>query len=375
MTKTLIIGGGVIGLAIARELHKRGEREITIFEKHKVGSGASQAAAGMLAPQAETNAADDFFRFCETGNRFYDSFARELESETGLNIGLDSTGTLYLAFTRHDMGEIEARFEWQNDAGLDVEMLSARETHKREPFVSPHSVAALHFPNDRQVDNRKLVFALQEYCIRNGIAIHENTEITAIETANGISVRGAALKVFEADRLIIANGAWGSGLNINGSSPKFERLRPVRGQLLKFHTAKRLFEHVIYSPRGYIVPRASGAILCGATVEEVGFSTEGLETGEESVKETTFEIAPGIANLALDEVRVGFRPITDDGLPLIGAVPGCENTYVAAGHYRNGILLAPVTANLLVDKIVADIQSEFLTLCAPNRASNNKTNE
>ncbi len=180
-TDILIIGGGVIGLALARELRRKGIQNIIILEKNRTcGMEASNAAAGMLAPQAETDKTDYFFDFCRESRDLYPNFAAELFDETGVNIELDQNGTLYAAFTEKDSAEIHRRFEWQKKAGLNVEFLSAEETRKAEPFVSPDVREALYFPNDWQVENRKLLAALREYAELNQIKIIENSEIKKI---------------------------------------------------------------------------------------------------------------------------------------------------------------------------------------------------
>ena len=198
ISEVLIIGGGVIGLSLARELHKRGFRRITILEKGAVGREASYAAAGMLAVQSETDKPDEFFEFCSESNKLYPRFAEELLDETGVDIELDKEGTLYLAFNKTDENKLRERFEWQKKAGLAVEKLSAIETHKLEPFVSPDILGSLYFPNDWQVENRKLLHALEKYAEFNGIEIRENTEIKNLLIENRQSYRRGNLsgKVF-----------------------------------------------------------------------------------------------------------------------------------------------------------------------------------
>ncbi|HEX8737646.1 MAG TPA: FAD-dependent oxidoreductase, partial [Pyrinomonadaceae bacterium] len=155
-SEILIIGGGVIGLALARSLKKYGAKSITILEREKVGRESSFAAAGMLAPQAETDKTDDFFDFCLESNKLYPQFAAELFDETGIDIELDRAGTLYLAFSDDDVKDINRRYVWQKGARLAIEYLTAEEIRKNEPFVSPDVREGLFFPHDWQVENRKL---------------------------------------------------------------------------------------------------------------------------------------------------------------------------------------------------------------------------
>lgn len=360
-SQILIIGGGVIGLAIARSLHKKGFRQITILERGEIGREASFAAAGMLAPQAETDKPDDFFHFCNESNLLYPQFAEDLFNETGIDIELDLSGTLYLAFHEGDVEEIRARFEWQKAAGLQVEHLSARQVKQAEPFVSPDVLEGLFFPNDRQVENRKLLLALQKYAELNGIEIVENTTVENLLFENAkILGAQASEKKFFAENVIIATGAWTS--LIKTGEILLPKIKPIRGQMMSFHTAKRLFTRVIYSPRGYIVPRKLGKILAGATVEDVGFDKSITNDGIEFVRENAVEISPSLVSLPLDENWAGLRPFAENGLPVLGSFPQCENLFIATAHYRNGILLAPLTSEILSAKIAGISDSKYLEI-------------
>src|SRR5260221_7709523 len=212
----LIIGAGVIGLSIARELHRRGVAKITVVERGKAGREASWAAAGMLAPQAETDRIDDFFRFCSESRDLYPDLAEELKAETGLDIELERSGTLYLAFTDHDTEEIERRFEWQRAAGLIVECLHENDCLLLEPAISDRVRGGLYFPNDWQVENRKLLEALIEFARLNKIKIVEHASIgrLAITGNKVISAEAADGSVFSVGQVILATGAWTSLIKI-----------------------------------------------------------------------------------------------------------------------------------------------------------------
>lgn len=362
----LIIGGGVIGLSIARELRKRDIEKITILERGEVGREASYAAAGMLAPHAEIDELNDFFYLCDESNKLYPTFAEELFAETGVDIELDQSGTLYLAFTDEDVKEIRHRYAWQKKANLNVEHLSAKEVRTLEPFISPDVREALFFPDDWQVENRKLLAALQKYAVTNQIEIFENATVENLLSENG-KVVGAETsnQKFFASNLVLATGAWTS--LIKADSFSLPKIKPVRGQMLSFKTAKRLFKRVIYSPRGYIVPRLDGRILAGATVEDAGFDKSVTPSGIDFLRENALEIAPGLVNLNIAEKWAGLRPFAADGLPILGAFPGIENLFVATAHYRNGILLAPKTAEILAEKITGNSESRYLEVFSPRR--------
>ncbi len=360
-SKVLIIGGGVIGLAIARSLCKKGFKEITILERGEIGKESSFAAAGMLAPQAETDKIDDFFHLCNESNLLYPKFAEELFDETGVDIELDQSGTLYLAFNKDDVEEIRARYEWQKSAGLQVEHLTSREIKQAEPFVSPDVLEGLFFPNDWQVENRKLLAALIKYAELNDIKIIEKSEVKNLLIENGIAI-GAETSdhKYSSENVIIATGAWTS--LIKAGEIRMPKVKPIRGQMMSFHTAKRLFKRVIYSPRGYIVPRKLGRIIAGATVEDVGFDKSVTNEGIEFVRQNALEISPSLASLPLDENWAGLRPFAANGLPILGSFPQCGNLFVATAHYRNGILLAPLTAEIFANKIAKISDSKYLKM-------------
>ncbi|HNQ15993.1 MAG TPA: glycine oxidase ThiO [Pyrinomonadaceae bacterium] len=364
----LIVGAGVIGLSIARELSRRGIKRITIIDRGPAGHEATFAAGGMLAVQAETDEAGDFFELCSASRDRYPQFAAELGDETGIDIGLDQAGTLYLAFTSNDSREIDHRYHWQKNAGLNVERLSASETRKLEPFVSPDVREGLIFPDDWQVENRKLAAALLKFVALNGIELIEGTECRRLIVKNGrvIAAETSSGKVF-AQQTIIAAGAWTS--MIEADPVRVPEIRPIRGQIVGFQTAKRFFSHVIYSPRGYLIPRADGRILAGATVEDVGFENLMTPAGIEYVRRNAFEIAPSISGLKIAEEISGLRPKAADALPVIGGFPHVENLIVASGHYRNGILLAPITADAVADIVVGNRVSSLIRSFGVDRTS------
>ncbi len=368
-SEVLIIGGGVIGLSIARALWKRGISGITILESGEIGKEASFAAAGMLAPQSETDTIDDFFTFCNESNQLYPKFAKELYDETAIDVELDQSGTLYLAFNKSDVRQIRERFALQKAAGLKVEHFTARQITKVEPFVSRDVQEGLFFENDWQVENRRLLAALRRFADENKINLVENAKVEKILTENGFVVGAKTIKRrFDAEKVILATGAWTS--LIKSDEISLPEVTPIRGQMTSFHTSKRLFSKVICTPRGYIVPRKLGRILTGATVEGVGFDKSLTDEGLQSVKNNALEISPGLANLTIDESWAGLRPFAADGLPILGGFPHCGNLFAATAHYRNGILLAPLTAEILADEIIGRSSSKYLGIFSLRRFEN-----
>lgn len=367
----LIIGGGVIGLSIARELHKNGVRRIAVADRGRLGGEASWAAAGMLAPNAECDEADDFHRFCSESASLYPKFAAELLEETGVDIELDRTGTLYLAFSDSDAATVRRRHQWQKLAGIEVELLSAGGTVAVEPFVSEDVRESLLFPNDWQVENRKLIEALRKYCVENGIEVLEHSKVNGFLVDNGrVTAANTITGKLFADFTIVAAGAWTTLVNPAGNILPFE-VRPIRGQMLCFRADNLRLRHVIYSSRGYLVPRADGRILAGSTVEDAGFEKNVTADATRRLRAVATEIAPRLRAEQPADQWAGLRPfVPPDGLPVIGGLPGVENLFVATGHYRNGILLAPITAKIVVEKILGRAESEYLRLYGLNRFAN-----
>lgn len=364
----LIIGSGVIGLSLARELHKKGAGKITVLERGKFGRESSFAAAGILAPNDESEKYSVLFEICMESKRLYPNFAEQLFAETGVDVELDQSGSLYLAFSEADVAEIRRHLYWGKSVSLDVKQLSAEDVRKFEPFVSPDVREGLFFPDDWQVENRKLLVALKKYAELNCIEIIENAEVKNLIIENGKTVGAETSdKKFFAETTVLATGAWTSLIKSGENVLPLPEIKPIRGQMLSFKTAKRLFSTVIYSPRGYLVPRIDGRILIGATVEDAGFDKNLTEDGIKYLLETAFEISPHLKGLKIFDQWAGLRPFTADGLPILGAFREIENLHVATAHYRNGILLAPLTAKILAENIVENLESKYLETFSPKR--------
>ena len=366
ISDVLIIGGGVIGLSIARELHKRGARRITIADRGALGREASYAAAGMLAPNAECDRIDEFHEFCTASAKLYPRLASELLAETGINIELDRTGTLYLAFTDEDVAALNDRYEWTCSAGLEISKLSADETRSLEPLISEQVREGLLFPNDWQVENRRLVAALRRYAEIAGVSIREHTEVKdlIIDAGRIVGAKTNVGQIF-AETTVIATGAWTSLIKIGGM-PTNLNIKPIRGQMLSYQADPGSMRHVAYTRRGYLVPRADGRILAGATVEDVGFEKDTTAEGTAALRSIAGEIAPNVAKTGITEKWAGLRPFAPDALPVIGRIAGYEGLMFATAHYRNGILLAPATARIMATAVL-DNSFEFNKAFSPNR--------
>jgi glycine oxidase len=365
----VIIGGGVIGLAIARGLALRGVRDVCLIERGTLGTEASFAAAGMLLPQVEADAEDDFFKLACRSRDLYPSFAKDLREETGVDVELDSTGTLYLALNEHDQEEIEKRYRWQVSAGLAVELLSAAAARELEPCISESAHGALLFPNDIQVENRRLLSALANSVNNLGVEvlIETNVELLMIERSRVTGVQ-TSRGTIRCKSLVIAAGTWSSFLLRSSVFPD-PAIQPVRGQMICLESKPQLTRHVLYSPRGYLVPRKDGRLLAGSTSENAGFAKRVTAGGISSILQNTLEISPAIGTLPVVDTWAGLRPRPADGLPVLGACGEIDGVLYATGHYRNGILLAPLTAELITETIVDGATSPLLAPFSPDRFS------
>jgi glycine oxidase len=346
----------------------RGVRDVLLIERNSLGAESSSAAAGMLAPQAEANRAHEFFFLTCQSRDLYPKFAAALLEETGIDIELETTGTLYLAFTDDDADELEKRFEWQTMAGLPLERLSPTSARQLEPSIHENVRAALKFPLDSQVENRRLISALASANERLGVRLETGTEvislrikrdqIAGLETSRGFIVAGS---------VVIAGGAWSSLIGAADKALPNLRIKPVRGQMLCFEANPQIARHVIYSPRGYIVPRRDGRLLVGSTTEQAGFEKRVTAAGVHSILSAAMEISRRIAALPLTDSWSGLRPRAGDTLPVLGPCAEIAGLFYATGHYRNGILLAPITGELIARAIVDKTFPAALRIFSPDR--------
>lgn len=381
----VVVGGGVIGLTIARSLVQRNARVLLMERGEMLGMESSRAAAGMLAPQSEADRADEFFALACASRERYPSFAESLREETGIDIELERTGTLYLAFTEKDEQEIRHRYQWQKQAGLCVEYLMAEEVRALEPCVSPHVRAALLFPLDVQVENRRLVRALMASLEKSNTQVWTRTNVEALRISDGRVLGVETSRGFvRAPVVVMAGGAWTSFIKVKNASGDHTResggvssndddalivsVRPVRGQMLCFQTQEKAVRHVLYSPRGYLVPRLNGRVLAGSTTEDAGFDKRVTDEGARLIMDHAEEIAPALIDqIQLIDSWAGLRPYAADEQPVIGADTDVRGLFYATGHYRNGILLAPITGELIAEMILENTRAPLVEAFTPNR--------
>src|SRR5207245_7001431 len=239
----------------------------------ELGHEGSWAAGGILAPQVEADRADDFFKLARKSRNMYPAFAEALRVETGIDVELDQTGTLYVGFSDKDEQEMQRRFAWQQNEGLRVEWLNGDEARQLEPNLSTDVRCALRFPDDWQVNNRRLVEALVAASEKLGVRLMTNREVKSLR-ADGRMVTGVESSAgsVQARTVVIAAGAWTSDIETSEPSLTLSEIEPVRGQMLCFKPEPQFAQHVIYSSRGYLVPRRDGRLIAGSTSERVGFA-------------------------------------------------------------------------------------------------------
>ncbi|HEV2975063.1 MAG TPA: glycine oxidase ThiO [Solirubrobacteraceae bacterium] len=371
----LVIGGGVIGLSIAWRARERG-MSVTVLERDTLGSGTSRVAAGMLAPVAEVEFGEAGRRQLELGMRsvaLWPAFAEELRATGGVDVGLMRTGTLLLARDDDEARELERQIAFRDSLGLATERLRASEAREREPALAPTLRLALEAPDDHSVDPRLVLDALRAACANAGVELRERAPVARIVADGRGRVRGVALgdgagegELVLAERVVLACGAWSAQLE--GVAERMP-VRPVGGQLLRLRDPRGpgMLRRVVRFDGGYVVPRADGAYVLGATVEERGFDLQAGVGGVYELLRDAHELVPDVAELKIEELCVGLRPGTPDNAPAIG-FGELDGVVWATGHYRNGILLAPLTAQLVVGLLGGDgTEQELLAACSPRR--------
>lgn len=345
----VVVGGGAIGLAIAWKAAGRGLRT-TVIDPDP-GHGASWAAAGMLAPITEVHFGEEpLLELNLRSQRLYPTFVEELERDASISVGYRRTGTLLVARDNDDNEALAEVFKFQQRLGLEVQRLRSSEVRELEPAVAPSLRGGIFVESDHQIDNRRLVEALLVACDRSGVILRRaSIESVLISDGCATGVASSNGEVIEADQVVVCAGARSGDLTAIEVP-----VRPVKGQLLhlRHRDGGPKLERNIRGLDVYLVPRADGRLVVGATVEEQGYDGAVTAGGIHDLLRYAYELVPGITELELVEIAVGHRPGTPDNAPLIGPT-SVDGLHVATGHYRNGILLIPVTAASIVELLVS----------------------
>ena len=353
----LIVGAGVVGCAIAWRLQQAGAR-CTVLERSIPGAEASSAAGGILAPQAEADGPGPFLELCLDSRALYPEFVRELHEVSDVDVAFRECGVLAVRFHEDGVAEAHRRIAWQQARGLTASWLDGHGTRALEPQLSEEILGAAHFPGDAVVDNRLLVSALTIAAARSG-ARFVTTQVHGL-VEHGGRVVGVSTDEGElrGDAVVVAAGAWTAQVPGTLSSPS--AVRPARGQMAMVRTRVPICRHVVFGGHGYAVPRTDGRLLLGSTVEFAGFEKQVTVGGLSSVLGVGLRLFPALSGAPVVETWAGFRPHTPDGLPVLGPT-GRTGLFLASGHFRNGILLTPITASVLTAAILGKPASVDLT--------------
>jgi glycine oxidase len=363
----IIVGGGVIGLTCAWRAAERGAR-VCVLERDRPAAGATGVAAGMLAPVGEASWGEEHLLALNLESlRRWPDFAEQLEQEAGLGTGFAQRGALHVAVDRDEAEELRRRYELHQNLGLDSEWIQGRDCRQLEPGLATAVRGGAHVPGEASVDPRRVVAALLATLDRRGVTVHSGLEVVAADRQGGASrVETADGHGFEGHTVVLAAGCWsGQARWLAGGVPP---VRPVKGEILTLRGSpdEPVCDRIVAGERVYMVPRADGRLIVGATVEERGFDTMVTAGGVHELLREAYRLIPEIAELELVEAAAGLRPSSPDNAPLIGS-GDAEGLLVATGHFRNGVLQAPLTADCIAALLAGEPAPIDLDPFSPQR--------
>jgi glycine oxidase len=362
--KILVVGGGIIGCATAYELAKAG-CAVTVLERSTPGAEASGAAAGLLTVLGGS-AVTAFGELALESWRRYPAVVSELRERTGIDVEHVTRGTIYPLATAEDVRAAEGklRHPWAREIG--IEAWDAGDVRSREPALATSVRGAMFIRGDHWVNNQRLVVAYAQAAVGAGVAIITGAAVSRIVVEDG-HARGVIVdgEPYEADAVLLAAGAWTGALAASFGARL--RVEPRKGQMVALTHVPQILTHAINGEDVYLVPRASGELLIGATVEKVGFQRSVTASGISGLLTSAIALVPGLATLPISRTWYGFRPWAADSLPIMGPWPGIDGLFVATAHYRNGILLAPITARLMTEWMTHGQPSLDVKDFLPNR--------
>jgi glycine oxidase len=360
----VVIGGGVIGLSVAWRAARAG-LSVAVVDPEP-GSGASHFAAGMLAPVGEAEYGEEtVVELNRDSAARYPSFIAELELDAGRSAGYRQTGTLHVAVDADEQSALERQFRYREGLGLPVERLTSRETRDLEPGLAPSIRGGMLVESDHQVDPRAMVPTLLQACNRLGVQIHRSRAALVVTTgrAKGVDLDGG--ERLDASWVVLAAGCW-SGSVTGIPQEDIPPVRPVKGQILRLRGAPGMLTRTVRGGSVYILPRGDGRVVIGGTVEERGFDTSVTAGAVYELLREARALVPDVGELELVEASAGLRPGSPDNMPLVGEAT-TTGLILATGHYRNGYLLAPATADAVASALAGSAWPAATRPWAPAR--------
>ncbi len=345
----IIIGGGVIGCAIAYHLSKQGAR-VTVLERESLACQASGVAAGLLTPLAEAEAPSPLVDLGIRCLALHRTLAQELLAATGISVEYQTVPVLRLAFNDDDVARLKRSLAWQRDAGLRVSWIDSEEVRRLEPQASPEVLGGLYSQDEAQLEAYPLTLALARGAEQHGTQV-VYTDVTGIRLRAGRAVGVETSRgVFPAGAVVVAMGPWShlAGQWLGMSLP----VEPLKGQLLRALPPQEPLRCVLFHHGDYVAPKPNGTLLLGTTEERVGFDKRVTEEGRQHIVEVALRLVPGLQDAQEMHAIAGLRPITPDGMPIIGKALHLENVYVATGHGRRGVTLSPATGQAIADLVL-----------------------
>ncbi|MCE7794116.1 glycine oxidase ThiO [Salipaludibacillus sp. CUR1] len=365
--KILILGGGVIGLATAFSLSRR-NYDVTVLEKNQCGGQASGAAAGMLAPFSEISEdPDPFFLFCLDSLRMFKKWQQDVKETSGMDFEYTESGSIHAVYHESDTLPLESRIAWQKKFGSQAEIIEGAQLTSLEPNLSDEVIAGIYSDEESHVFAPDYVKALKAACEKNGVSIVDNLKKVRIKKwASAPVLEAESGRTFTGDTLVVCSGAWSGELEavFNIRIPVY----PIRGQICAYDRGAETVNHIITTSQGYLVPKSNGTLINGASEDIAGFNTEVTDKGISRLVNWNSRILPFLKEKSPFHTWAGLRPATQDGFPLIGPLKDHPHIIFAAGHYRNGILLSPVTGEAVADYISGkQIDDHYRTAFQPER--------